>query len=199
MQHKPENAATLNSQIDEPSGSAATKAMHDPAAGQDMLKTPEKLADQYTFIRELGHGGQASVFLAKRLSDGKLAAVKQLRIDSIKNWKEYTLFHREADVLSALDIPGVVKLYDACDSLEENPPCSYIIQEYIDGPTLKQVLRSGYRFSLSQVYELVLQILDIINKLQTHTVIHRYIKPSNIILRNCDSESFDVCLIDFGA
>ena len=199
MQRMSEDAATLNSQIDEPSGSAATKAMHDPAAGQDMLKTPEKLADQYTFIRELGHGGQASVFLAKRLSDGKLAAVKQLRIDSIKNWKEYTLFHREAEVLSALDIPGVVKLYDACDSLEENPPCSYIIQEYIDGPTLKQVLRSGYRFSLSQVYELVLQILDILNKLQTHTVIHRDIKPSNIILRNWDRERFDVCLIDFGA
>ncbi len=171
------------------------------ASEKAKIKTPEKLADQYTFTQELGHGGHAKVFLARRLSDNKLAAVKQLRIDSIKNWKEYTLFHREAKVLSTLDIPGVVKLYDACDSLDEDPPCSYIIQEYIDGPTLKEVLSSGYRFSMSQIYELVLQLLDILKKLQAHDppVIHRDIKPSNIILRNWDRECIDVCLIDFGA
>ena len=197
----PEDAATHNSQTERPSGSAAASAMNTPTANKAELKTPEKLAERYTFLQELGHGGQARVFLARRISDGKFAAIKQLRIDSIKTWKEYTLFHREAEVLSALDIPGVVKLYDACDSLEEEPPCSYIIQEYIEGPTLKQVLRSGYRFSLSQIYELVLQLLDILKKLQTHDppVIHRDIKPSNIILRNWDRERFDVFLIDFGA
>lgn len=192
----PKDTATRYNQTKTLSDSIVTNASE-----KAKIKTPEKLADQYTFIQELGHGGHAKVFLARRLSDNKLAAVKQLRIDSIKNWKEYTLFHREAKVLSTLDIPGVVKLYDACDSLEEDPPCSYIIQEYIDGPTLKEVFNSGYRFSLSQIYEIVLQLLDILKKLQAHhpPVIHRDIKPSNIILRNWDRECIDVCLIDFGA
>ena len=192
----PKDTATRYNQTKTLSDSIVTNASE-----KAKIKTLEKLADQYTFIQELGHGGHAKVFLARRLSDNKLAAVKQLRIDSIKNWKEYTLFHREAKVLSTLDIPGVVKLYDACDSLEEDPPCSYIIQEYIDGPTLKEVFNSGYRFSLSQIYEIVLQLLDILKKLQAHhpPVIHRDIKPSNIILRNWDRECIDVCLIDFGA
>lgn len=196
MQRMPEDIATQYNQTEKPSGRIETNA---PKKAK--IKTPKKLANQYIFTRELGHGGHAKVFLARRLSDNKLAAIKQLRIDSIKNWKEYTLFHREAAVLSTLDIPGVVKLYEAFDSLEEEPPCSYIIQEYIVGPTLKEVLSSGYRFSMSQIYELVLQLLDILKKLQAHDppVIHRDIKPSNIILRNWDHDRFDVCLIDFGA
>ena len=196
MQRMSENIATQSNKTEVPSGSIVTNAPE-----KAKIKTPEKLADRYTFTRELGYGGHSKVFLSRRLSDNKLAAVKQLRIDSVKNWKEYTLFHREAEVLSTLDIPGIAKLYEAFDSLEEDPPCSYIIQEYIDGPTLKEVLSSGYRFSMSQIYELVLQLLDILKKLQAHDppVIHRDIKPSNIILRNWDHDRFDVCLIDFGA
>ncbi|MBR4984605.1 MAG: serine/threonine protein kinase [Proteobacteria bacterium] len=198
----PSDAAMHAREPDALSEGPVTSAPEAPyTAHEPKLQTPKTLADKYSMIRELGSGAQAKVFLAKRLSDGKLTAIKQLRIDSIKNWKEYTLFHREAEVLSTLDIPGVVKLYDAYDSLEEEPPCSYIIQEYIDGPTLKQVLKSGYRFSVSQVYDLVLQIIGILENLHAHEppVIHRDIKPSNIILRNWDRDQFDACLIDFGA
>ena len=163
--------------------------------------TPAELADRYRFIRELGSGTQGKVFLAERLADNKNVAIKQLRIDSVKTWKEYTLFHREADVLATLNIPGVVKLYEACDYLEAKPPCSYIVQEYIEGMTLKQALSSGYRFSLNRAYDLILQLIDILEKLHTHNppVIHRDIKPSNIILQNLDSDCFQVRLIDFGA
>ena len=170
-------------------------------ASEPKCVTPNGIKNKYRFIRELGSGAQSKVFLAKRLSDGKLTAIKQLRIDSIKTWKEYTLFHCEAEVLSKLQIPGVVKLYEAQDCLDDNPPCSYIVQEYIEGPTLKTVLASGYRFSLNQIYTLILQLLDILQSLHHHEpqVIHRDIKPSNIILRNWDNGRFEACLIDFGA
>ena len=197
-----EESQTSYGQYESPEAEGVTSAPESSLSSDEpVLKTPKTLEDRYNFIRELGSGAQAKVYLAKRLSDGQMTAIKQLRIDSIKNWKEYTLFHREAEVLSTLDIPGVVKLYDAYDSLEEEPPCSYIIQEYIDGPTLKEVLKSGYRFSVSQVYDIILQIIDILEKLHGHEppVIHRDIKPSNIILRNWNRERFDVCLIDFGA
>ena len=165
------------------------------------VMTPPELADRYRFVKALGEGAQGKVFLAQRLLDGKQVAIKQLRIDSIKTWKEYTLFHREAEVLENLDIPGVVKFYEACDCLDATPPCSYIVQEYIDGMSLKTVLKSGYRFSLSRAYDIFLQLLDILEKLHKHDplVIHRDIKPSNIMLRDMDKDEFQVCLIDFGA
>ena len=179
--------------------SGADGAMQEKDVSQVM--TPPELADRYRFIKALGEGAQGKVFLAQRLLDGKQVAIKQLRIDSIKTWKEYTLFHREAEVLENLDIPGVVKFYEACDCLDATPPCSYIVQEYIDGMSLKTVLNSGYRFSLSRAYDIFLQLLDILEKLHKHDppVIHRDIKPSNIMLRDMDKDEFQVCLIDFGA
>ena len=146
--------------------SGADGAMQEKEVSQ--VVTPPELADRYRFIKALGEGAQGKVFLAQRLLDGKQVAIKQLRIDSIKTWKEYTLFHREAEVLENLDIPGVVKFYEACDCLDATPPCSYIVQEYIDGMSLKTVLKSGYRFSLSRAYDIFLQLLDILEKLHKH-------------------------------
>ena len=170
------------------------------SAEPEVVFSPE-IAGRYKPIKELGTGAQGKVFLAERIADKKRVAIKQLRIDSIKTWKEYTLFHREAETLAGLDIPGVVKFYEACDCLEDNPPCSYIVQEYVEGTTLKERLASGHRFSLSEVYDLTLQLLDILEKLHTHAppIIHRDIKPSNIILRTTDNGGYEVCLIDFGA
>lgn len=171
------------------------------AAPVEVCATPEELADRYRFMKVLGEGSQGKVYLAERRSDGKKVAIKQLRIDSVKTWKEYTLFHREADVLASLDIPGVVKLYEACDYLDADPPCSYIVQEYVEGVTLKEALKSGYRFSLARAYDIFLQMIDILEKLHSHEppVIHRDIKPSNIILKILNSDRIEVCLIDFGA
>ena len=76
--------------------SGADGAMQEKEVSQVM--TPPELADRYRFIKALGEGAQGKVFLAQRLLDGKQVAIKQLRIDSIKTWKEYTLFHREAEV-----------------------------------------------------------------------------------------------------
>ena len=188
---------TLSAVSEAPSTNHCSKPLltHNPA-------TPPELSDKYTILCELGSGAQGKVFLATRHADGQEVAIKQLRIDSIKNWKEYTLFHREADVLATLDIPGVVKFYEARDCLDAKPPCSYIVQEYIEGPTLKEILKSGYRFTLNRVFDIVLQLIDILEKLHAHEppIIHRDIKPSNIILQQDSfSDDFQVYLIDFGA
>jgi serine/threonine protein kinase len=155
----------------------------------------------YQFIRELGHGGQAKVFLARRLNDGKLVTVKQLNIDSVKAWKEYELFHREADILSKLNINGVAKFYDAVECLEDRPACSYIIQEYIEGASLAKMLKEGHRFRTDEVYDILLQMLNILKQLQSMDppVIHRDIKPSNIMISPDAKGGYKVTLIDFGA
>ena len=181
----------------------ATPELHTESAAieADARVTPKSLCMDYQFIRELGHGGQAKVFLAHRLSDGKLVTVKQLNIDSVKAWKEYELFHREADILSKLNINGVAKFYDAVECLEDRPACSYIIQEYIEGASLAKMLKDGHRLKTDEVYDILLQMLNILKQLQSMDppVIHRDIKPSNIMISPDAKGGYKVTLIDFGA
>ncbi len=155
----------------------------------------------YRKLRRLGHGSQGKVYLAERESDGQKVAIKRLAIESVKNWKAYDLFHREADVLQSLNIQGVARFYDAVDCLDQDPPCSYIVQEYIPGKSLLDLFLVGHRLSIDVVYDIILQLLHILKQLHEHhpPVIHRDIKPSNILLVPTESDLYRVYLIDFGA
>ncbi len=166
----------------------------------EKLLTPPALSEKYRFIRKIGEGAQAKVFLAKRLSDNQNVAIKQLDIDSVSNWKEYDLFQREAKVLSSLDINGVAMFYEAVECLDDAHPCSYLVQEYIEGESLGNMLKAGHRFSIEQVYDIIIQMLTILYQLQNRPipVIHRDIKPSNMMLTPVN-DSYFVTLIDFGA
>ena len=180
----------------QPSGSSPA----DPS-NNHKLTTPDSLKDKYLYIQDIGHGSQAHVYLAIRLEDGKHVIIKQLNIGSVKNWKEYELFNREASVLSSLHIDGVALFYEALECLEDNPPCSYIVQEYIQGTSLGQMIQSGHRFKVNEVYDIIIQLLRILYQLQSHTppVIHRDIKPSNIMISRNETNQIKVTLIDFGA
>lgn len=166
-----------------------------------VCETPLILADQYRFTRMLGHGTQAKVYEAERLSDGQKVAIKALQIHSVQSWKEYELFRRESDVLSGLNVQGVAKFYASFEVLEGDMPAVYIVQEYIDGRSLDAMLRGGYRFSINQVFDIAKKLLAILEALHHHdpVVIHRDIKPSNILMKSNSDGSFEVYLIDFGA
>ena len=155
----------------------------------------------YTPIKSLGRGSQGEVVLAERDCDQQLVAIKKLNIESVKSWKEYELFQREASVLATLNIPGIARFYEAFECLDDTPPCAYIVQEYVPGYTLAEKLKVGHRFTLDRIYDIILQMLDILNALHSHNppVIHRDIKPSNILLKPLDGDNFQVYLIDFGA
>ena len=167
---------------------------------EDTLPTPRSLEEKYQFVREIGHGSQGRVYLAERLSDHKKVVVKQLNIGSVKNWKEYTLFKREGEVLSSLHIDGVAEFYESRECLNDEPPCAYIVQEYIPGKSIQALLNENRRFDVYDFYDVVLQLLNILDQLQRHDppIIHRDIKPSNIILVP-QKRGYKAYLIDFGA
>ncbi|MBO4351487.1 MAG: serine/threonine protein kinase [Proteobacteria bacterium] len=169
-------------------------------AKTEMIETPASLRETYRFERILGYGSQAKVYLATRLSDQKKVVAKQLNVGSVKTWKSYELFHREANVLASLNIKGVAHFYDAIDCLDDDPPCSYIVQEYIPGQSLAEMIKAGHRFQLNEVYDIIIQMLKILKQLHRMTppVIHRDIKPSNIMIEP-QSNGCKVTLIDFGA
>ena len=165
------------------------------------LITPPSLETKYRFVEEIGHGAQGRIFKAIRLADNKTVVIKQLNVSSIKTWKEYELFHREAEVLASLKIKGVAAFYDAIDCLDDEPPCSYIVQEYIEGVSLKKMLDDGHRFKVKTVYDILIQTLQILDKLHHHDpiVIHRDIKPSNLMISPDDKGNYQVTIVDFGA
>ncbi|MBQ9818136.1 MAG: serine/threonine protein kinase [Proteobacteria bacterium] len=158
---------------------------------------PKALTDKYEIIQKTGQGAQADVYLAINRSDQKKVAIKQLHIESLKSWKQYELFYREAEVLRSLDISGVAHYYDFFDALNDTNPSAYIVQEYIEGSTLYDLINKKQHFPQERIYHFAIQLLNILHSLHNHKpcVIHRDIKPSNIMIKEDDT----VYLIDFGA
>ena len=172
------------------------------AVSEPKIPTPDELVGRYQFIRELGHGTQGHVYEAKRISDNLHVAIKQLRIDSVQTWKEYDLFMREANVLRSLNYRGIATFYEALEFLNIEHPSAYIVQEFIDGRSLGDMMKSGYRFSMQRVFEIVVRMLTLLKELHRHDppVIHRDIKPSNILFKPMQNgDDFELYLIDFGA
>lgn len=157
--------------------------------------------EDFECIKKLGKGSQGQVWLAKHRKTGEKLAIKQLNIHSATTWKQYELFQREAKVLENLDMPGVAPFYEYIEDLSSKSPLVCIVQKFIEGQTLAEMLKSKHRFELKTIYDIILQILQILQNLHQHEppIIHRDIKPSNLMLTPKDDNSYTVTLLDFGA
>jgi len=171
------------------------------AVEAEKVATPPELADRYTYVKKLGQGAQAHVYEAIRKSDGTHVAIKQLNIDNVQNWKEYDLFWREAEILKNLNYDGVATFYETIECLEAPQPHAFIVQKCIQGKTLNEMMKIGYRFSVNRIFEIAIQLIDLLEKLHKHdpAIIHRDIKPSNIMFEPQIGDEFKLFLIDFGA
>lgn len=166
---------------------------------QTDIDTPECLKENWTFIRLLGEGSNGKTYLAKRNRDDQLVAVKVMKFVLAESFKSYELFCREAEVMKSLNIKGVPKTYE-CQAGDASS-LSYIIQEYIEYPSLQRIVKENGPLKEELVLKILEKLAQIIYELQTNYVppiIHRDIKPSNVL---CDlkSDELKVFLIDFGA
>jgi serine/threonine protein kinase len=144
----------------------------------------------YVLERELGRGGMAEVWLARR-SDGTLNRPVALKLPFTSEFDQRLLprFSRERDILARLDHPNIARLYDAgADGLTP-----FLAIEWVQGQTITRYCEAG-RLSLEQRLELFCQVLDAVQYAHTHLVVHRDIKPSNILV----TKEGQVKLLDFG-
>jgi serine/threonine-protein kinase len=145
----------------------------------------------YTLERELGRGGMGSVWLGRR-TDGRfegLAAVKLLNISlSTAAWQER--FRQEGSILARLTHPGIARLLDAGVSQDGQP---YLVLEYVDGQRIDTFVAER-KLGVRERIQLVLQVLDAVGHAHANLVIHRDLKPTNILV----TAGGAVKLLDFG-
>ena len=143
-----------------------------------MIVKGSKINDRYQIIKTLGEGGMANVYLAHDTILDRNVAVKVLRGDLASDEKFVRRFQREALSASSLSHPNIVEMYD----VGEDDGQYYIVMEYVDGKTLKQVLKSRGHLSITEVIDIMLQLTDGMAHAHDAYIIHRDIKPQNIMI-----------------
>ncbi len=143
-----------------------------------MIVKGSKISDRYQIIKTLGEGGMANVYLAHDIILDRNVAVKVLRGDLANDEKFVRRFQREALSASSLSHPNIVEMYD----VGEDDGQYYIVMEYVDGKTLKQILKQRGKLSITEVVDIMLQLTDGMAHAHDAYIIHRDIKPQNIMI-----------------
>ena len=124
---------------------------------------PRRLGGRYELGAVLGRGGMAEVFMARDTRLGRTVAVKTLRADLSRDPTFQARFRREAQSAASLNHPAIVAIYDTGEDFENGVSVPYIVMEYADGSTLRDLLHSGRRLLPERALEItagVLQALD---------------------------------------
>ena len=146
-------------------------------------KTPLKLG-RYEVVRELGKGAMGIVYLAKDPLIGRLVALKTIRIgahaddDETKEFQQR--FIREAQAAGILNHPAIVTVHDI--GRDEETDTSFIAMEFVEGQNLKEVLSQGRALSFEMIADIVAQVAEALDFAHAKGIVHRDVKPANIIL-----------------
>lgn len=155
-----------------------------------MIAKGQLINDRYEIEKLIGEGGMANVYLARDTILDRKVAVKVLRGDLAGDEKFVRRFQREALSASSLSHPNIVEIYD----VGEDEGNFYIVMEFIEGKTLKQLIKKRGVLSLPETMDIMLQLLDALASAHDSYIIHRDIKPQNIMIK----ESGLVKITDFG-
>lgn len=155
-----------------------------------MIIKGQKINDRYQIIRTIGEGGMANVYLAHDLILDRNVAVKILRGDLADDEKFVRRFQREAIAASSLSHPNIVEMYD----VGEDEGKYYIVMEYVEGKTLKNLIKKRGGLTLPEVIDIMTQLTSAIACAHDSNIIHRDIKPQNVLIK----EDGLVKITDFG-
>ena len=153
-----------------------------------------QLGGRYQLGPMIGTGGMADVYLAEDLRLHREVAIKILRSDLARDPAFVTRFNKEALAVAALNHPGIVAVYDSGQEKTTSGVMPYIVMEYVEGKTLRELLHDGDRLLFDRAIEIVEGILNALSYSHKSGIVHRDIKPGNIMI----TESGAVKVMDFG-
>ncbi len=157
---------------------------------------PQLKLGRYEVVRELGKGAMGIVYLAKDPLIGRLVALKTIRAavhaddDETKEFQQR--FIREAQAAGILNHPAIVTVHDI--GQDDASGVSFIAMEYVEGNNLKEVLNQGRTLTFEQIAEIIAQVADALDFAHAKGIVHRDVKPANVIL----VEGHRAKITDFG-
>jgi serine/threonine-protein kinase len=158
------------------------------------MEEPRRLGGRYELGHVLGRGGMAEVYLAQDTRLGRTVAVKTLRADLARDPSFQARFRREAQSAASLNHPAIVAVYDTGEDYIDGVSIPYIVMEYVDGSTLRELLHSGRKLLPERSMEMTIGILQALEYSHRNGIVHRDIKPANVML----TRNGQVKVMDFG-
>ncbi|GGX93772.1 Stk1 family PASTA domain-containing Ser/Thr kinase [Streptomyces minutiscleroticus] len=158
------------------------------------MEEPRRLGGRYELGQVLGRGGMAEVYLAHDSRLGRTVAVKTLRADLARDPSFQARFRREAQSAASLNHPAIVAVYDTGEDYIDGTSIPYIVMEYVDGSTLRELLHSGRKLLPERAMEMTIGILQALEYSHRNGIVHRDIKPANVML----TRGGQVKVMDFG-
>ena len=144
---------------------------------RDDDSAPGSTLSHYRILETLGQGGQATAYKAEDLRLSRPVVIKALRPELAASETARRRFEREACLCSALDNPNIQAVYD----VGEADGLYYIVMQYVEGPTLRQLM-DGRPLETLSALSIAIQVADALAVAHAHGIVHRDLKPANVIV-----------------
>ncbi|WP_153505736.1 Stk1 family PASTA domain-containing Ser/Thr kinase [Cumulibacter manganitolerans] len=152
------------------------------------------LGNRYEVGRLLGYGGMAEVLLARDTRLDRDVAIKILRSDLARDHTFQARFRREAQSAASLNHPAIVSVYDTGTDPTTDPPTPYIVMEFVEGQTLRELLRTEGTLEAPQAMRITAEICGALDFSHRNGIVHRDVKPGNVMI----TPAGRVKVMDFG-
>jgi serine/threonine-protein kinase len=158
------------------------------------MTQPRLLGGRYELDGVVGRGGMAEVYRARDIRLDRIVAIKTLRADLARDQIFQARFRREAQSAASLNHPNVVAVYDTGEDMATGVPVPYIVMEYVDGRTVRDLLQDGHRLLPERSLEIIDGVLRALDYSHQAGIVHRDIKPGNVMV----TRNGDIKVMDFG-
>ncbi|HEX3716198.1 MAG TPA: Stk1 family PASTA domain-containing Ser/Thr kinase [Trebonia sp.] len=158
------------------------------------MTMPPLLGDRYELDGVVGRGGMAEVYRARDLRLDRVVAIKTLRADLARDQTFQARFRREAQSAASLNNPSIVAVYDTGEDLTSGSSIPFIVMEFVDGRTVRDLLIEGHRLLPERTLEIVSGVLRALEYSHQAGIVHRDIKPGNVMV----TRNGDIKVMDFG-
>jgi eukaryotic-like serine/threonine-protein kinase len=158
------------------------------------MTQPRLLGGRYELDGVVGRGGMAEVYRARDIRLDRIVAIKTLRADLARDQIFQARFRREAQSAASLNHPSIVAVYDTGEDMATGVPVPYIVMEYVDGRTVRDLLQDGHRLLPERSLEIIDGVLRALDYSHQAGIVHRDIKPGNVMV----TRKGDVKVMDFG-
>ncbi|MFY9805890.1 MAG: Stk1 family PASTA domain-containing Ser/Thr kinase [Pseudonocardiaceae bacterium] len=158
------------------------------------MTIPRLLSDRYELGETLGYGGMSEVHRGRDVRLDRDVAVKVLRADLARDPQFQHRFRREAQNAAALNHPAIVAVYDTGETVSGYGPLPYIVMEYVEGRTLRDIVKTEGPMDEQRAMETMADICAALDFSHRNGIIHRDVKPANVMINNVGA----VKVMDFG-